>query len=455
MRMDNKRALAILEKTRGPDHPDVATTLDYLATLYADQRRYADAESLYKRSLVIDEQKLDQHHRDVAQTLNNLANLYQNQGRYADALPIVRTLLQNDAPALGIDLSRQKSVAFSVLYGSQSEKLIAPTQALESSYTVLQRSSLSAAGEAVSKLAARFAAGTEELAQLVRKDQDLIAKADRLDKNIIAAVSKPPAERDPSAEAQIRKRIEEVKSERDKLQDIFNQRFPDYVALSKPQPLTVEQTQALLGDDEALIVFDFDAKSYAWVITKTDANWVELKVTSEDLDTEVKTLREWLSSANGKPFDTALSYKIYESTFGAIADQIGLKKRLSLITNGALTSLPPHLLIASDPTGKKLKDQAWLVRSYAITVLPIVASLKVLRRTSATSSAAKPMIAFADPVFSKKAHVQATQQVLDGFAWSGKTYPSLSKAAFAITGSRWNGPRFFGLRDRQSKVPST
>ena len=36
----------------------------------------------------------------------------------------------------------------------------------------------------------------------------------------------------------------------------------------------------------------------------------------------------------------------------------------------------------------------------------------------------------------------------DGFAWNGKTYPSLSQAAFAITGTRWNGPRFFGLRDK-------
>jgi Protein of unknown function (DUF2924) len=36
----------------------------------------------------------------------------------------------------------------------------------------------------------------------------------------------------------------------------------------------------------------------------------------------------------------------------------------------------------------------------------------------------------------------------DGFAWNGKTYPSLSKIAFVITGTRWNGPRFFGLRDR-------
>jgi hypothetical protein len=33
----------------------------------------------------------------------------------------------------------------------------------------------------------------------------------------------------------------------------------------------------------------------------------------------------------------------------------------------------------------------------------------------------------------------------EGFAWNGKTYPSLSKIAFAITGTRWNGPRFFGL----------
>lgn len=35
-----------------------------------------------------------------------------------------------------------------------------------------------------------------------------------------------------------------------------------------------------------------------------------------------------------------------------------------------------------------------------------------------------------------------------GFAWSGKTYDSLSKIAFAITGTKWNGPRFFGLRDK-------
>jgi hypothetical protein len=40
--------------------------------------------------------------------------------------------------------------------------------------------------------------------------------------------------------------------------------------------------------------------------------------------------------------------------------------------------------------------------------------------------------------------------VLDGgFAWQGRSYSSLSEIAKAITGTKWNGPRFFGLRDKK------
>lgn len=45
-------------------------------------------------------------------------------------------------------------------------------------------------------------------------------------------------------------------------------------------------------------------------------------------------------------------------------------------------------------------------------------------------------------------HLQHVMVLADGFSWKGKTYPSLSKVASAITGTRWNGPRFFGLRDK-------
>ena len=40
-----------------------------------------------------------------------------------------------------------------------------------------------------------------------------------------------------------------------------------------------------------------------------------------------------------------------------------------------------------------------------------------------------------------------------GFEWNGKIYPSLTKLAFEITGTRWNGPRFFGMRDKARSQP--
>ena len=40
----------------------------------------------------------------------------------------------------------------------------------------------------------------------------------------------------------------------------------------------------------------------------------------------------------------------------------------------------------------------------------------------------------------------------DGFVWNGTTYASLSAVAFAITGTKWNGHRFFGVR-RRDNVP--
>jgi hypothetical protein len=47
---------------------------------------------------------------------------------------------------------------------------------------------------------------------------------------------------------------------------------------------------------------------------------------------------------------------------------------------------------------------------------------------------------------------QRVMVLASGFAWNGQTYDSLSKVAFAITGTKWNGPRFFGLRDKDDRA---
>ena len=48
-----KKALEVAEQAFGPDHPNVATSLDLLANLYLDRYQWAQAEPLSKRLLAI------------------------------------------------------------------------------------------------------------------------------------------------------------------------------------------------------------------------------------------------------------------------------------------------------------------------------------------------------------------------------------------------------------------
>ncbi len=106
-----KRALAIREQVLGPNHPDVAKSLNNLATLYDLHNEYVghttnrgmstQAEPLYKRALAIWEQALGPNHLAVAAGLNNLAELYRHQGQYAQAEPLYQRALAIREQALG------------------------------------------------------------------------------------------------------------------------------------------------------------------------------------------------------------------------------------------------------------------------------------------------------------------------------------------------------------------
>jgi CHAT domain-containing protein/tetratricopeptide (TPR) repeat protein len=398
-----KRSLAIREKVLGPDHPLVATVLSNLAELYRKNGRYAEAEPLYKRSLAIREKVLGPNHPDISNTLNNLAGLYGHSGRYAEALSLIRTTAQRGF----VD----KKDYLNVLIGAVSTSLVSKSDALHESYQVIQQANSSAASTAISQLSVRFAVGGDQLAQLVRKDQDLALENERLDKSLIESVSRDPSKRVAAEEEKTRSRLRLIATERAEIQSTLVHRFPDFAELLKPQPISVEDSQKLLTDDEVLIVLDFADSSYAWVITRTSAEWIELNISSNQVDQLVNKLRLSLTNKVGAPFNVEASYKLYQSTFGIFRDTIASKKRLSVITNGALSSFPLQVLVAQDPTSKELKNVDWLVRNYAITVWPSVASLKTLRGKATISSATKPMIAFADPVFSKIVRKEATQKV--------------------------------------------
>ncbi len=50
--------------------------------------------------------------------------------------------------------------------------------------------------------------------------------------------------------------------------------------------------------------------------------------------------------------------------------------------------------------------------------------------------------------------MQRVAVLADGLPGTARRIPSLSKIAFAITGTKWNGPKFFGLRDKSEKATS-
>src|SRR6202051_4576150 len=51
-----------------------------------------------------------------------------------------------------------------------------------------------------------------------------------------------------------------------------------------------------------------------------------------------------------------------------------------------------------------------------------------------------------------KAKSHRVMVLADGFSYGGKTYTNLSEIAVLITGTRWNGPRFFGLRSKTQET---
>ncbi len=96
-----EQALEIGKKTLGLENPNVATSINDLATVYYAQGRYLEAEALLKQSLAIRTKVLGGKDPAVAASLNNLAELYRAQGRYEEAEPHYLQALQILQEALG------------------------------------------------------------------------------------------------------------------------------------------------------------------------------------------------------------------------------------------------------------------------------------------------------------------------------------------------------------------
>jgi CHAT domain-containing protein/tetratricopeptide (TPR) repeat protein len=403
-----KRALTIYEAKFGKDHSSAAQTLNNLAGVYDALGKYAEAETHFKGALAIFEERFGPDHPEVASVRNNLAILYLTRGRHGDALPLVQKTIAS--------ARARPSVALPVLFAAKDKNLVPAGQALDDSLNVIQRAARSSAAAALNNLAVRLAAGTDRLAQLVRQDQDLAVEADSLDAAIVAAVSKEPSRRDTAAEQRIRQRLAEIRGERDGLQKLFAAEFPDYAALSSPLPMTAKEAQALLSDDEALVLlFPGESELFVLALTRERFEWRSVPIDAATLQQKVAAFRRGLDveapdkvvASTGKPelFDLAIAHELYAALLGPVEALIRDKRHLLVVQSGVLSAVPLQLLMTQRPTAavpgelSDYREAAWLLKRHAVSVLPSVASLKALRGFAQRAQATKAMIGFGDPIF--------------------------------------------------------
>jgi tetratricopeptide (TPR) repeat protein len=97
----HERALALREKVLGPDHPDVGQSLNNLGIIYGEVGDYARAVTVQERALALKERVLGPDHSDTAQTLDNLAEALFRTGDLARAIAVEERALAIDEKKLG------------------------------------------------------------------------------------------------------------------------------------------------------------------------------------------------------------------------------------------------------------------------------------------------------------------------------------------------------------------
>ena len=92
----NTRIFQPRKKTLRKTPSDNLTSINKLASLYQNQGRYSEAESLFKKALQIREKVLGREHPDTLTSIQSLALLYQDQGRYTEARPFFEEVVRHE-----------------------------------------------------------------------------------------------------------------------------------------------------------------------------------------------------------------------------------------------------------------------------------------------------------------------------------------------------------------------
>ena len=414
--MHYKRALAILEKAFGSDHPDVAIVLSNLAVMCIDRHAWSQAVEFLQRGTLVTAWRS----KRGVETLGRLSRVSPKEGPSFELLVKASHRLAGTEPKRLNELAASTFQAAQWVFGSN-------------------------AAVALTQMADRQAKSGGALARLVRERQDLVGEWQALDARLITVRSQVPDRRDAGAAQVLQTHLSGIDMRIVAIDERLAADFPDYTALRRPEPLSVADVQARLGAGEVLVLFldtlewqPIPEETFIWVVTKSDMRWVRMELGTKVLTERVAALRcgldhtlwdSWLVSESAQrckaalgavpgvetakvgdkdqnvqvlPFDRTRAHQLYQAMFGQVGDQIK-GKHLLIVPSGPLTQIPFQVLVTEqpDPATKgteAFRQAAWLAKSNSITILPAVSSLKALREHAKTSHATKPFVGFGNPL---------------------------------------------------------
>lgn len=299
--------------------------------------------------------------------------------------------------------------------GIEIEPVPSPEELRSEAFVAAQYSLISGAAAAVDRVTARFTSGAGPLAALEAERDAKLLELQQIDRQFTALIERG-GELDEDTRRNLSERRRVVRDEVTKIEDRIAVEFPQYFELTRPKPLDIAQTQALLNPDEALLmILVSDDAAYIWAVSRDKAIWARSEAMAEaELAKKVTALRASMEvdNARGKPredtrgrprqpgdptaatppesaddrpaFNRALAHEIYKELIAPVESVLQGKEVVLTNVTGALTSLPLSMLVTTPPQGSDLSaaDVAgtdWLIDRYALAELPSVSSLRALR----------------------------------------------------------------------------
>lgn len=267
---------------------------------------------------------------------------------------------------------------------------------------------------AVASSAARAMAGTSQLGDLIRREQDGKREIVAMNNQLGALALTPDSERRDRAVNDIRSRVQALEAERSRLFQQIETQFPDYAALISPRPASVSDVYRVLATNEAMLsVLSTEDRMFVWALAPNGGIAFHIsEIPESEVARRVGRLRETLDPGDLeldrlRQFDYQAGHELYRDLLAPVEQVWGSAKELVVISGGALAQLPLSLL-PTMPVGRlppanipfaEMKQVPWLARRVAVSGVPSANAFVRMRALPAGSASRSAFAGFGDPQF--------------------------------------------------------